>query len=172
MLDDYSLRLLAEIGIDVYVPRAEAVTVVDKPVADAPTRTDLAPGSAVGRSGAGRAPQKHAAATTGFLIVCARDRDSRLLGDLLRGLRMARLDAAIVDAGQVESIAAAHGLLILGESLARTLGAEMPAQRQNEIAWIVSNEPALLAQSATAKRALWGEIKRVSRAQAQRPRDA
>lgn len=172
MLDDYSLRLLAEIGIDVYVPRAEAATVVDNTVVDVPARSDLSPGSGAGASAVAQAPQTKGVATAGFLIVCAQDRDSRLPADLLRCLRMAGLDAAIANGGQIESIAAAHGLLILGESLARTLGADMPAQRQNEIAWIVSNEPAVLAKSATAKRALWGEIKRLSRAQAQRLSEA
>src|SRR5690606_7150802 len=84
-----------------------------------------------------------------FLIVCAQDRaqdrDSRLLGDLLRGLRMAGLDAAIADMIQLETIAAARGLLILGETLVRALGAEIPAQRQNEMAWIISSEATVLA---------------------------
>lgn len=172
MLDDYSLRLLAEIGIDVYVPRAEAAALARMPIADAPARSDVQPGSAAGAFAVKRVPRTDAAATAGILIVCEQHRDSRLPADLLRCLRMAGLDAAIADAGQVESISAAHGLLILGESLARTLGADMPAQRQNEIAWVVSNEPAVLAQSATAKRALWGEIKRLARAQTQRLRDA
>lgn len=159
MLDDYSLCLLAEIGIDVYVPRAQAADPADKPIAQAPVPSE-------------RMPRMDASPPANFLIVCARDQDSRLPGDLLRGLRMAGLDAAITNAGQVGTIAAARGLLILGESLARSLGAEVPAQRQNEIAWVVSHEPAVLAQSAAAKRALWGEIKRLSRAQALRPRNA
>ncbi len=168
MLDDYSLRLLAEIGIDVYVPRVEAAARADMTIEAAPLRSDLLPGSAAGASAVVPAPQTHAVATADFLIVCAQGRDSRLPVDLLRCLRMAGLDAAIADASQVESIAAAHGFLILGELLARTLGANMSAQRQNEIAWIVSDEPAALAKSATGKRALWGEIKRLSRAQSKR----
>ena len=162
MLDDYSLRLLAEIGIDVYVPRVEAAGIANEPAAHsvAASHESRAAGSAE------RVTQINAAKPAQFLIVCAQDRDSRVIGDLLRGLRMARLDAAIADVGQVEIIAAARGLLILGESLARTLGADIPAQRQNEIGWIISSEPAVLAKSAVAKRSLWGEIKRLSRAQA------
>lgn len=172
MLDEYSLRLLAEIGIDVYVPRAEAAALAHLPIADAPARSDMQSGSAAVAHAVEQVLRTGSAATANFLIVCARDRDSRLPDDLLRCLRMAGLDAAIVGAGQIESIASAHGLLILGEALARSLGADMPAQRQNEVAWVVSSEPAVLAKSATAKRALWGEIKRLSRAQAQTPRDA
>lgn len=172
MLDDYSLRLLAEMGIDVYVPRAELAGLALQPRVEVPVRSDLPAGPVTTALAAERGQRMDAAAATDFLIVCPRERDSRLPDDLLRALRMAGVDAAIAEVGQVGIIAAACGLLILGESLARALGADMPAQRQNEIAWIVTNEPDVLAQSAAAKRALWGEIKRLSRAQAQRPRDA
>ena len=162
MLDDYSVRLLAEIGIDVYVPRVEVAGVANAPVVHPLGASRESP--AIGQPT--RELRTDAATPAPFLIVCAQDRDSRLLGDLLRGLRMARLDAAIADVGQLGIIAAAQGLLILGESLVRVLGADIPAQRQNEIAWIMSSEPGVLAQSAAAKRSLWGEIKRLSRAQA------
>lgn len=161
MLDDYSLRLLTEIGIEVYVPRAAAVAPAvqlaahqadDKPQASVPAGNSVPPARAVGA-----AP---------ILIVCSEARHGRLLDDLLRGLRMARLDAAMADISRLETIAVARGLLILGETLVRTLGAGIPAQRQNEMAWIISSEPAVLAGSAEAKRSLWGEIKRLSRAQA------
>lgn len=167
MLDDYSLRLLAEIGIDVYVPRAEVVAIANAPVAH-----QLAAGNERATTSVAatveRVPQRDVAIHAEFLIVCTEDRENRLLGDLLRGLRMAGLNAAIVDIGQVGIIAAARGLLILGESLVRALGADIPAQRQNEIAWIISSELTVLAQSAAAKRSLWGEIKRLSRAQTDR----
>ena len=83
-----------------------------------------------------------------------------------------RICAALATAVHSESIAAAHSLIVLGQSLARSLGAEMPAQRQNEISWIISHEPKVLAQSADAKRALWGEIKRLARSRSRRPFDA
>ena len=157
MLDDYSLRLLAEIGIDVYVPRAD--------VAHEPGATARAAIRELPRIGqATLKPHSDAVTPAQFLIVCAKDQDSRLLGDLLRGVRMAGLDAAVAEVAQVGLIAAARGLLILGESLVRVLGADIPAQRQNEIAWIISSEPRVLARSAAAKRSLWGEINRLSRA--------
>ena len=167
MLDDYSLRLLTEMGIDVYVPRTQidqnapmqsaSVTITSSP-ATAPAKMES------GTAGAPAHPE--------FLILGAVESQNRLCLELLRSLRMAKLDAALVDASQADAIAQARGLLVLGESLARSLGAEMPAQRQNEITWIVSDDPDTLAKNAGAKRALWGEIKRLSRSQAIRPHGA
>ncbi|MCB1571249.1 MAG: hypothetical protein KDI72_09475, partial [Xanthomonadales bacterium] len=56
-----------------------------------------------------------------------------------------------------------RGLIVLGERLARELGAALPAQRQNEIAWVVAAAATTLAGDAAAKQALWGEIKRLAR---------
>lgn len=159
MLDDYSLCLLAEIGVDVYVPRSQ----VAGPAPAVASRT-----SANSRNDPGHGGQRAA----DVVVICAGDSRSRMLGDLLRSLRMSRLDATLSTNASVEAIASARALIVLGEALARSLGAELPAQRQNQISWIVSHEPDALAQSADAKRALWGEIKRLARLQARRPRDA
>jgi hypothetical protein len=162
MLDDYSLRLLAEMGVDVYLPRDAAAVVSAVVHAVGPSV-----GSVAGHAHAdGEFPPstKPVGKSIDLLILCREGDHKRLLADLLRGVRMAGLDASIAEPGQSASIALARGLLVLGESLARSLGAEMPAQRQNEMAWIVTHEPIALAQSAEAKRALWGEIKRLSRA--------
>ena len=164
MLDDYSLRLLTEMGIDVYVPRAVAEHVL--PVQSASTASIPPPPTAVAVK---EADSVGAPATAEFLILGATDSQKRLCAELLRSLRMAKLNAALVDASRAEAIGQARGLLVLGESLARTLGADMPAQRQNEITWIVSDDPDTLARNAAAKRALWGEIKRLSRSPANRP---
>jgi hypothetical protein len=170
MLDDYSLRLLAEIGVDVYVPREAAPIVVADDQRGVPSAGPLAAlAAATGEHPPLAVPGGQ---SSDLLILCNLGAHDRLLADLLRAVRMAGLDAAIADAGDNASIALARGLLVLGESLARSLGAEMPAQRQNEIAWIVTHEPMALAQSADAKRALWGEIKRLSRATPARPRSA
>lgn len=161
MLDEYSLRLLGEIGVDVYVPRTQSVeSVPSAPEAPSP-------------AGVKAATEKNVAAMhADVLILCADQSHERLLADLLRSLRMSRLDAMLASPAQSELIAAARSLIVLGKSLARSLGAEMPAQRQNEISWIVSDEPVALAPSAAAKRALWGEIKRLARSQSQRLPDA
>ena len=163
MLDDYSLRLLAEIGIDVYVPRAAAEPVLSVRSVSAASIPKPPAAPAIKESVTAAGP-----ATAEFLILGAIESQKRLCAELLRGLRMAKLDAALVDARQADAIGQARGLLVLGESLARSLGADMPAQRQNEISWIVSHDPATLAKNADAKRALWGEIKRLSRSQANR----
>ena len=165
MLDDYGLQLLAEMGVDVYVPRGEPVgTASPASVSIAVEETPAAADSVSAERGT-------AVVHADVLILCAEQSQSRLLSDLLRSLRMSRLDAALASAEQSESIAAARSLIVLGESLARSLGAEMPAQRQNEIGWIVSHEPTALAQNADAKRALWGEIKRLARSQSRRSLD-
>lgn len=167
MLDDYSLRLLAEIGIDVYVPRAQAGN--STPVQAAPAA--ISPRAPVALASA-TAATPEATAFADVLILGASSSHGRLCEELLRSVRMARLSAAMGDPGQADAIARARGLLVLGEQLARSLGADMPAQRQNEITWIVSHDPDTLARSADAKRALWGEIKRLSRSQAARPHAA
>ncbi len=156
MLDDYSLRLLAEMGVEVYVPRSEA--------ADSAPVAARQP-SAASPNNPGQGAQRGA----DVLLVCARDSNPRLLVELLRSLRMSRLDAILTMAASAETIARARALIVLGEPLARSLGADMPAQRQNEINWIISHELDALAQSADAKRALWGEIKRLARLHDRRP---
>jgi hypothetical protein len=92
-----------------------------------------------------------------------------MLADLLRSIRLAGLDVAPCDANSVASIARARGLIVLGEKRARELGASLPAQRQNAVDWVVVAAADELGGDAAAKRALWGEIKRLSRS-AGRPR--
>ena len=164
MLDDYSLRLLAEIGIDVYVPRGTAAEMAKAddvhgaaPVSTASTQIEV-PAMAQ-RGGVAQ-----------VLILRSQAAGGRLEADLLRALRMARVEAELADVDQLADIAVAEGLIVLGESLARKIGAGLSAQRQNEITWIVAQEPDRLAGSADGKRALWGEFKRLARAQSGRSR--
>ena len=146
MLDDYSLRLLAEIGVEVYVPRAAAATVVDAALPTAALTADAA----------------------GVAFVCPRDEGGRLRGHVLLALRAAGLrvlDGDDVDLAGDRGIA---GVVVLGEALARSLGAGLPAPRHAELEWVISGEPAALARGAAPKRALWGEIKRLARILASR----
>lgn len=166
MLDEYGVQLLAEMGIEVYLPRAAHAGAAggDAPAAGGPSSPPAV---------AATAPMAPVRATgAGILILGHEAAPPRLLADLVRALRLLDLDAA-PGAFQTEaSIAAARGLIVLGEALARQLGAGMPAQRQNEIAWIVTAGPAALAGNAAAKQALWGEIKRLARSsRANRARD-
>jgi len=134
MLDDYGLRLLAEIGIDVYEPRT-------MPVAAAVP----APASRI-------------------VVACAPAVRTRFVDDIERALRAVGLQVQRHDGAAIEALSAAAAVVVLGGDLARALGAHLPAQRQRELEWVIVAEADVLARDAPAKRALWGEIKRVARA--------
>lgn len=151
MFDDYSLRLLAEIGVDVYVPRAASSRAVDAPAAATANAPAIAPVVSVDLR-------------IIVAIVGTPSQRIKLLGQVGQALRFARVHAALTDAGDLDAIASMRGLVVLGDALARTLGSGLPTQRQGEIEWVIASEPDTLARSAAAKRALWGEIKRLSRA--------
>ncbi len=150
MLDDYSLRLLAEIGVDVYLPRASGES-----AERAAPSSRMAEGKPPGPAPVG--------GTVEVGIVGADPSRTALIGQLGLALRGAGMRNVVTAADAVDGIAALRGVLVLGEELARTLGARLPAQRQAAIEWVITAEPSVLAASATAKRALWGEIKRLSR---------
>ena len=150
MLDDYSLRLLAEIGIEIHLPQ----TVAARSAAGTVT-ADAAQGDAL-------APAAAAAGEAEVGIVCTSSSRTRLVEHLVMALRSARMRSTRMDL-DAAGIAGMRGVVVFGEALARRLGAQLPAQRQAAIEWVVTGEPDELACSARAKRALWGEIKRLSR---------
>lgn len=139
MLDDYGLRLLAEIGVDVYVPKAVV----------APAAGDAAPsplrGSAV-------------VVLSGAAGACERLVDAIECALRTVGLRPRRDQGTDVDA-----CADAAAVLVLGNERARVLGVVLTAQRQGELEWVVTAAADVLARDPAAKRALWGEIKRLAR---------
>ena len=152
MLDDYSLRLLAEIGIEIDpLPRSVA-----RPAGSAGASAQPAQQTAT----AAAAP---APAQADIGIVCATASRAKLVGDLGKALRSARIRSALIGIDAADVIATMRGVLVLGEALARRLGAQLPAQRQTAIEWVIVGEPDELARNPHAKRALWGEIKRLSR---------
>lgn len=168
MLDDYGLRLLAEMGIDVYLPRndADRRSHAEGPASNA-NRTsivDAAEAAVVAAARGDSSPRFH-----DILLFGHEHAPAAMLADLLRSIRLAGLDVAPCDANSVASIARARGLIVLGEKRARELGASLPAQRQNAVDWVVVAAADELGGDAAAKRALWGEIKRLSRS-AGRPR--
>jgi hypothetical protein len=160
MRDEESLRRLAEMGIDVYLPRAvEAAS----PLA----MTDAS--SATAATGANVAiPANGANAST-------RDADVLLLADgaatvaepllaaVARTLAFARVTSARAGAGDAQALATARALVVFGEAQSRAAGAALSAQRQSQIGWIVAAGIAQLRGDALGKRALWGEIKRIVR---------
>jgi hypothetical protein len=143
MRDDYGLRLLAEIGIDVYVPRA----------APAPAEMPMA------------SPTTHAGQRV-VLVSAAGQQRVKLVDQVERALRSAGLDARRQDGASIKSLADAHAVVVLGAALARSLGAVLPAPRQAALEWVIATDADTLAPDAVGKRALWGEIKRLARSRA------
>lgn len=151
-MDEQDLRRLAEIGIDVYLPRGASRSMAVAPAATA----------------SGGAPSTVAAAgepATAVLLLgdASSARGAALLAAVARALAFARV--ACVQAGSAEEAALteARALVAFGEARARAAGAALSAQRQREMGWVVAAEAAALAGDARAKRALWSELKRIVR---------
>lgn len=151
MLDDYSLRLLAEIGIDVYLPRGAATPAAHDAVLESTrAKTSLLDNASVSR---------HAEVA----IVAAPGQREKLLTGLAGSLRFAGVQVKILDVDARNEVARMGGVVVLGESHARTLGSALDAAQHAALEWVIAAEPDAIARSADAKRALWGEIKRISR---------
>lgn len=153
MLDEGSLARLAEMGINVYLPRSRGESPRAQPgeLAQAPALDAVA------------AP----ATALGSVVLVASAVDSRpagLLADVARALRFARLECAACQAPDEASLQQARAFVLFGEAQVRALGAQLPAQRQREVGWVVAAETAALAGDAQAKRALWSELRRMMRA--------
>lgn len=148
MLDETSLTRLFEMGIDVYVPRAPT-SVQDEGVAQASTRIPIAP--------AGRSPR---------VALLARAGDARaraLLAEVSRALAYARIECTTPADADEAALADARGVVVLGEALAREIGAALSAERQRTLAWVAGTDASAIAADARAKRALWSELKRLVR---------
>lgn len=168
MHDETSLRRLEEMGIDVYVPReSRAMEIAPSPaMADARMATPPLAAAAV---------KTAAASATDVANPARRDADVLLLADtaaanaesllaaVARTLAFARVTCARANAGDVEALAAARALVAFGDAQSRAAGAALSAQRQSQIGWIVAADLPQLRGDALAKRALWGELKRVVR---------
>lgn len=159
MLDEGSLARLAEMGIDVYLPRGRGAPARLPPVEPAP-----APAQPAVQATA--TPAVAAAPRGGVVLVAApaASKPAGLLADVARALRFARLDCTACEAPDDTALQAAHAFVLFGEAQVRALGARLPAQRQREVGWVVTGEAAALAGDAQAKRALWSELRRVMRA--------
>lgn len=144
-MDDQDLRRLAEIGIDVYLPRGASpgpqASLAHEPVAVAPTPVG------------------------GVLLLAdaSNARGAAVLAGVARALAFARVDCVQAGSADEAALAVARALVAFGDAQARAAGAALSAQRQREIGWVVAAEPAALAGDARAKRALWSELKRVVR---------
>lgn len=145
MRDDASLRRLAEIGVDVYLLRGATVRAVDAPgAADAPSGAPPVPAVVV-------------------LADATDKRAARLLDDVARALRLARIRCRIDARASEAALAEASALVAFGEAQARAAGACLPARRQDGIGWVVVADPVAFVGNAAAKRALWSELRRILR---------
>lgn len=149
MFDDYSLRLLGEIGIEVYLPRGAA------PVA-APDAGE--------RDGAVSPAASSAVPVPVLIEAAARDAAPGMVDQVLRALRSVGLDAAPHGFGAHPPLESVRGAVVLGNALMRQIGADLSAQQQARIVWVVAASPTALRGDAAAKRALWSEIRRLARA--------
>lgn len=172
MLDEANLRRLAEMGIDVYVPRVAAARAAQAAPAAAPAVADPLPAVAAPSSAqpilrahadapVAVAPTEQAAVV--LLADTALASANALVTDVVQTLKFARIACAQGVAHDEAALAAASALVMFGDRQARTAGALLSAQRQREIGWVVSAELPALAGDVPAKRALWNELKRMMR---------
>lgn len=157
-------RRLAEMGIERYVLRRCAPP--DVAAADAPADRTAPPVAAAAM------PRESATASAppvaGVLLIADTAGPAALLEDIGRGLDRLRVTWSRAAAGDAESLSAAAGFVVLGEALARQVAASLPTDRLGACEWVIADPAADLARAAAAKRALWGELKRLARSLAAR----
>lgn len=149
MLDERSLRLLAEMGIDVYEPRQAS---------HPPSVAAEAPVSAIPASSS-----PNEASALAVLLVIGASEGTRWTLDLLAALQWLGVGSRLCASDDVASLRTAAGLLVLGESHVRTLSAGLTAFEQERMHWVIGAEAATLMSNVESRRALWGEMKRISR---------
>jgi hypothetical protein len=144
MLDEASLRRLAEMGIDAYVPRA------------------VAPQSAAGLPSPGRAQES--AKIRVLMLADTKAAPARMLtAQVHRALASAGVECTVAASAEQSALENSAGLVIFGETLARQAGALLPAARQQSMGWVAAADAASVARDAHAKRALWSELRRMLR---------
>ncbi len=153
MLDDARLRLLGEMGIDVYVPRsrpnargtngAEPASVVESPT---------------------RVTSEGAHLRVALVARVQQAAEKALLAQARRALAFARIDGVIGDTVDISAVIGdASGLVVFGKNLAREVGAALPADRAQRVHWISAADVASIVGNTVAKRALWSELRRMIR---------
>jgi hypothetical protein len=147
VLDDARLRLLGEMGIDVYVPRA--------------VRSVHGSTKASGPVNAAGSASTVARTRVALVARVQEGSEAALLAQVQRALAFAGLDGVIGDAAGV--IGEALGLIVFGKALAREVGAALPADRAKHVHWISAADVASIVGNADAKRALWSELRRMIR---------
>ncbi len=153
MLDDYSLRLLAEIGIDVYMPRSAPALAVAVNEA----------GTGDPEHGIAASPEARVEPRAEVVIVAPVGQRGKLLVGIEQSLRFAGMHVRVHGDEMPGQTHVMRAVVVLGESLVRSFGATLDAAQHAAIEWVVAAEPDAIPSSANARRALWGELKRVSR---------
>lgn len=145
MRDEASLRRLIEMGVDVYVPRVSRERGVGASAPNLPT------GSRDARA---------------RVLVLARGGDDTqpLLAQVMRALQFARFEGSVETSADAGRVADAAGLVVFGETLAREVGALLPASREGNPHGVAAADLAGIRTDAAAKRALWSELRRLIRA--------
>lgn len=158
-------RRLAEMGIDRYVLRRSAQP--DAAASADPAADRDAPPITAGAlpRAASTDPAPRVAAV--LLIADAAGPDA-LIEDIGRGLDRLRVTWSRAGAGDADTLTAAVGFVVLGEPLARQVAASLPTDRLGSCEWVIADPVGDLARAAAAKRALWGELKRLARSLAAR----
>lgn len=141
MRTDAELRRLAEMGVDVYVPRRDDSA--------RPASSD---------AGTVDAP---AAGTQVWLL--ADDDAHPLLAAIVHSLAFAGLSATAARAADGAALAGARALVVFGAQQARSVGAQLSARQQARLGWVALDAPQGLCGNVLAKRALWSELKRLQR---------
>ncbi len=158
MLDEANLRRLAQMGIDVYLPRRPTLAMpargAEVVVASAQTVAPIA---------------KSSAGAHAVVLVADARSGGRFLADVARALAFAGVGSARICAPDWTALDSAGVVIAFGEVHARAAAALLSAQRQQQVDWIVTGEFAELAGNAQRKRALWTEVKGILRMLSARP---
>ena len=150
MLDEANLRRLAEMGVDVYLPRRQAVA----------TAATVAMAGSVEPASSAVSAATDGRADILLLAVADSPQATALLANVARALAFARVGCVQMAAPDEAALGAASVLVAFGDARVRAAGALLPAPRQHEMAWVVSVDPGELARSAQGKRALWSVLRR------------
>lgn len=146
MRDEASLRRLAEMDIDVYVPRlVREVAASNRTVASAAER---------------ESPPR------ARVVLLASDENTgakALLAQIARALAFARIDSAVEQSMDPNDSGAA-AVVAFGEAFARDLENAEPAERRKRLQWISAPDIVTIGARAHAKRALWNELRPMIRA--------
>ncbi len=161
MLDEENLRRLAEMGIDVYVPRAAAARAAA--VVSPATGADGAHAIAASVPAVPGDPTAQVQPEVVLLADAVSTGARALVLNIVRTLAFARIACVHREASDEAALAGVRALVMFGDHQVRAAGALVPAQRQREIGWVVGAELAALAADGSAKRALWSELKRMAR---------